>query len=100
MPVLLTKSAAAAAGIRRTVGKSGTLSLIGTVTTESVAVEIPTVEEGYNLTDNAHWTPLMVDGEAFVVDASNNARRLPVDLVVRISKAAGVAGNAYGVRWT
>lgn len=82
-----------------TVGTTGTLSIVGVVSTETVAVQIPRVESP-NETNDDHWTPLMQDGEAFKLTASDNARRLPVTLQIRLVKDAGASGNAYGVRWS
>ncbi len=79
-------------------GWNPTLAIVGLVTTEQVAVQIPRVVEPVTATD-AHWTPMMQDGEAVVLNADNNVIRLPGALIVRLVKDVGVAGNEYGVRW-
>lgn len=80
-------------------GWNPTLAIVGLVTTEQVAVQIPRVAEPVMATD-AHWTPMMQDGEAVVLNADNKVIRLPGALIVRLVKDAGIAGNEYGVRWT
>jgi hypothetical protein len=75
-----------------------TLSIVGLVTTETVAVQIPRVESPDDATD-ADWTNLVQDGTAVQLDVDNNCIRIPARLNIRLVKAAGVASNAYGVRW-
>jgi hypothetical protein len=78
---------------------TGTLSIVGLVTTETVAVQIPRVAHPVTATD-AHWTNLIQDGDAVQLDVNNNAIRVPGNLLVRLKKDAGVASNAYGVRFS
>lgn len=78
---------------------SATLSIVGVVTTEEVAVEIPTVESP-DVDTPAHWTALMQEDMAVILRAGNNVIVIPSRLLIRLNKAAGVAGNAYGVRWS
>lgn len=75
------------------------VSLVGVVTTEEVAFQIPAVPDPDK--DNpAHWTPLMQNDAAFVLRAGHNADSIPAALRVRIVKPAGVNGNPYTVRLT
>lgn len=80
-------------------GNTGTLSIVGLVTTEVIAVQIPRVENPVE-SDDDHWTPMMQGGEAVVLNAGNNVVRIPAELHIRLVKLAGVAGNEYGVRWS
>lgn len=80
-------------------GNSGTLSIVGLVTTETVAIQVPRVESPDEAND-AHWTPLMQNDAAVVLRAGHNAENTPCNLLVRLVKDAGVAGNAYGVQWS
>jgi len=80
-------------------GNTKTISLVGLVTTETVAVQIPRVESPADDND-AHWTAMMQGGAAVELTADNNVVRVPARLHIRLVKAAGVAGNAYGVRWS
>lgn len=89
-----------AAAAKKKLDLSGncTLSIVGLVTTETVAVQIPRVAEPVEATD-AHWTALIVDSEAVVLSVTNNAIRIPSGLdPVRLVKAAGVDDNAYGIK--
>lgn len=81
-----------------TAGKT-TLSLIGLVTTEKVAIQIPRVESP-DAEEDSQWTPLVQDGLPVTLGATNNVIFVPANLLVRLVKDAGVAGNAYGVRWS
>lgn len=78
-------------------GASCVLALVGVVTTETVAIEIPAVHHPDEAVD-AHWTALVQDGVAVVLDATANAILLEGNLLVRLNKSAGAAANAYGVR--
>lgn len=78
--------------------KTGTLSIVGLLTTETVAVEVQRVIDPDPDTD-AHWTPLVQNGDAVVLSADHNAERISGNLLVRIKKAAGVSGNQYTVRY-
>lgn len=80
-------------------GNTGTLSIVGLVTTEVVAVQIPKVENPVESNDD-HWTPMMQEDEAVVLRAGNNVVLIPAELHIRLVKPAGVAGNTYGVRWS
>jgi hypothetical protein len=82
-----------------TAGKTGTLSLIGLVTTEKVAIQVPRVQSP-DADEDSHWTPLVQDGLPITLDAANNVILVPANLLVRLVKDAGVAGNAYGVQWS
>lgn len=97
--LILAISANAASCAFVTTGTTGTLSLVGEVTTEEVAVQIPTVEAPDVGTD-AHWTALMQNGEAVKLSLNNNVLMIPAVVLVRLVKSAGVAGNAYGVQWS
>ena len=92
--MLLPISASAA---KKAYRLSGNLMLVGTVTTETVAVEIPVVENPVEATD-AHWTALIQEGTAVALSATDNAIRIDGNMQIRLNKAAGGAGNAYGVR--
>lgn len=78
--------------------------LVGLVTTERVAVQLPRVENPHPTNDD-HWTPWMqkvqgVQGLVAVeLSVDNPVIRIPSALIVRLVKDAGVAGNEYGVRW-
>lgn len=76
---------------------NGSLSIIGLVTTESVAIQIPRVETPAVDTD-AHWTNYVYDGTTYVLDVDNNRISLPFRGTYRISKAAS-NGNAFGIRF-
>ena len=81
------------------VGRDVTLFLlVGTVTTEVVDIQIPTVEEP-DETNDAHWTTIMQEGSAVTLNVDHNVVWLPsAQQLIRLNKAAGVAANAYGVR--
>jgi len=74
---------------------NGSVSIIGLVTTETVAIEIPKVENPAVDTDT-DWTPLVYDGITYVLDANNNRRSIPFRGTYRISKAESV-GNSFGI---
>jgi len=74
---------------------NGSISIIGLVTTESVAIEIPKVESPAVDTDT-DWTPLIYDGITYVLDINNNRRSIPFRGTYRIAKAESV-GNAFGI---
>lgn len=73
-------------------------SLVGLVTTEQVVIQVPRVETPDADTD-AHWTPMMQDGEVVALSADNNVLLVPSAMILRLVKDAGVSSNAYGVRW-
>lgn len=76
---------------------NGSLSIVGLVTTESVAIEIPRVAIPDVDTD-AHWTDLIYEGVTYVLDANNNRRSVPFRGTYRIAKSTS-AGNAFGVEF-
>jgi len=78
---------------------STTLSLVGLVTTETVSVQIPRVVDP-DWDDDDHWTPLVQDGIAITLSVNDNVVYVPANLLIRLVKDAGVADNAYGVRWS
>lgn len=96
MDLVLPLTSAAEVAMVNTSRGGATLSIIGLVTSETVAVEVPRVF-GPDVNNNAHWTPLMQEDEATTIRAGNNAISVPGMLVIRLKKAAGVSGNAYGV---
>jgi len=74
---------------------NGSVSIVGLVTTETVAIEIPKVANPVVGTD-ANWTPLVYDGTTYVLDVNNNRRSIPFRGTYRISKPAS-SGNAFGI---
>ena len=76
---------------------NGSVSIVGVVTTESVAIEIPTVANPDVDTD-ADWTNLVYGGITYILDSSNNRRSIPFRGTYRIAKAAS-ASNAFGVEF-
>jgi len=74
---------------------NGSVSIIGLVTTESVAIEIPKVESPAVDTDT-DWTPLVYDGITYVLDVNNNRRSIPFRGTYRIAKPESI-GNAFGI---
>lgn len=73
----------------------GSFSIVGVVTTESVAIEIPTVVNPDKDTD-LDWTPYVYEGVTYVLDVDNNRISPPFRGTYRIAKAAS-AGNAFGI---
>jgi hypothetical protein len=90
-----TEAAANALLIIDNLNLNGSLSIIGLVTTESVAIQIPRVETPVLATD-AHWTNFVYDGTTYVLNVDNNRVSLPFRGTYRISKPASVA-NAFGI---
>lgn len=76
---------------------NGSLSIVGLVTTESVAIQIPRVAEPVLDTD-AHWTNFIYDGTTYVLNVDNNRISLPFRGTYRISKPIS-SGNAFGIRF-
>jgi hypothetical protein len=74
---------------------NGSVSIVGLVTTESVAIEIPKVASPDVDTD-ADWTDLIYDGVTYILDVDNNRRSIPFRGTYRIAKPAS-AGNAFGI---
>jgi len=99
MNLILPINADAAVKSFVTGGNSGTLSIVGLVTTETVAIQIPRVETPDEAND-AHWTAMVQEGDPVVLKVDNNAVRIPARINIRLVKAAGVAGNLYGIRWS
>lgn len=98
MNMVLEISASAEKKSFATLGTTGVLSIVGLVTTETVAIEIPRVDSP-NVSTDAHWTALMQDDAAVTLRAGHNVVRIPGKLLVRLNKDAGVSSNAYGVAW-
>ena len=76
---------------------NGSISIVGLVTTESVAIEIPRVVNPDIATDS-DWTALVYAGITYILDSSNNRRSIPFRGTYRIAKASSV-GNAFGVEF-
>lgn len=76
---------------------NGSLSLVGSNITQTVAIEIPTVENPDKDTDS-DWTAFIYGGTEYVLDADNNRQSIPFRGMYRISKPTSV-GNAFGVRF-
>lgn len=76
---------------------NGSLSIVGLVTTESVAIQIPRVATPAVDTD-AHWTNFVYDGTTYVLNATNNRVSLPFRGTYRIAKADSGA-NAFGIKF-
>lgn len=74
---------------------NGSISIVGVVTIESVAIEIPKVVSPDVDTD-ADWTALIYGGITYVLDVDNNRRSIPFRGTYRIAKATS-AGNAFGI---
>lgn len=73
----------------------GSISIVGLVTTESVAIQIPRVESPDVATD-AHWTNFVSGGVTSVLNVSNNRISLSSRGTYRIAKPAS-GGNAFGI---
>lgn len=76
---------------------NGSISIVGLVTTESVAIQIPKVADAVVGTD-ASWTPLIYEGITQVLDVDNNRLSIPYRGTYRIVKPAS-PGNAFGIRF-
>lgn len=76
---------------------NGSISIVGVVTTEDVAIEIKAVESPDVDTD-LDWTPFIYDGVTYVLDVDNNRRSIPFRGTYRLAKSAS-AGNAFGVEF-
>jgi len=76
---------------------NGSVSIVGLVTTESVAIQIPRVGSPAVDTDT-DWTPLIYNGTTYVLDVNNNRISIPFRGTYRIAKAESV-GNAFGIRF-
>ncbi len=78
-----------------TINKEGSLSIVGLVTTESVAIQIPRVANPDVDTDT-DWTNFVYDSITYVLDVNNNRVSLPSRGTYRIAKPPSV-GNAFGI---
>ena len=74
---------------------NGSISIVGLVTTESVAIQIPRVDLP-DVTTDAHWTNFVYDGTTYVLNVTNNRISIPFRGTYRIAKPASV-GNAFGI---
>lgn len=74
---------------------NGSLSIVGLVVAESVAIQIPRVESPTVATDT-DWTNFIYDGITYVLDVNNNRISLPFRGTYRIVKSAS-PGNAFGI---
>jgi len=74
---------------------NGSISIVGVVVAESVAIEIPAVESPDVDTDT-DWTAFVYDGETYVLDVNNNRRSITFRGTYRIAKPESV-GNAFGI---
>jgi len=85
--------------------RSGTLRLIGTVTTEKITLKQPAVVVGVDGVtaldpDNAdHWTDTKFDGTTYTLDIDNTARGVPFTGVFLVAKEAGASDNAFGCEY-
>jgi hypothetical protein len=77
------------------INKDGSVSIIGLVTTESVAIQIPRVANPDVDTDT-DWTNFVYNSITSVLNVNNNRVSLPVRGTYRIAKPASV-GNAFGI---
>jgi hypothetical protein len=76
---------------------NGSISIVGLVTTESVAIQIPRVATPARDTDT-DWTNYVYDGTTYVLNVNNNRVSLPFRGTYRIVKAESV-GNAFGIKF-
>ena len=76
---------------------NGSISIVGLVTTESVAIQIPRVESPAVGTDT-DWTNFVYDSITYVLDVNNNRISIPFRGTYRIAKPESV-GNAFGIRF-
>jgi len=76
---------------------NGSLSIVGLVTTESVAIQIPRVANPAVGTDE-HWTNYVYDSTIQVLDVNNNRVSIPFRGTYRIAKPAS-PGNAFGIKF-
>jgi hypothetical protein len=90
-----TTAAANALLIIDNINLNGSISIVGLVTTESVAIQIPRVATP-DIDTDLHWTNFVYDGVTYVLNASNNRISLPFRGTYRITKAASI-GNAFGI---
>ena len=76
---------------------NGSISLVGSNITQTVAIEIPTVMNPDKDTDS-DWTACVYDNIEWILDANTNRRSIPFRGTYRIAKPAS-SGNAFGVRF-
>lgn len=76
---------------------NGSISIVGIVTTESVAIEVPTVANP-DIDTDSDWTALVYDSVTYVLNTNNNRRSIPFRGSYRISKNIST-GNAFGVEF-
>jgi len=93
--ITLTESAANKILIVDNININGSLSIIGLVTTESVAIQIPRVLVPDVDTDT-DWTNFVYDGTTYVLDVNNNRISIPFRGTYRIVKPVS-EGNAFGI---
>jgi len=74
---------------------NGSISIVGLVTTESVAIQIPRVAIPAVDTDT-DWTDFVYDGTTYVLDVNNNRISIPFRGTYRIAKPTS-SGNAFGI---
>jgi len=76
---------------------NGSLSIVGLVVAESVAIQIPKVVTPAKDTD-ADWTNYVYDSTTYMLDVNNNRVSLPFRGTYRIAKPESV-GNAFGIKF-
>lgn len=76
---------------------NGSLSIVGLVVAESVAIQIPRVATPAVATDT-DWTNFIYDSTTYVLNANNNRVSLPFRGTYRIVKPAS-PGNAFGIKF-
>jgi len=76
---------------------NGSLSIVGLVVAESVAIQIPKVASPAKDTD-ADWTNYVYDSTTYVLNATNNRISLPFRGTYRIAKPESI-GNAFGIKF-
>jgi len=76
---------------------NGSLSIVGLVVAESVAIQIPKVANPVLATD-ADWTNYVYDSTTYVLNANNNRISLPFRGTYRIVKPESI-GNAFGIKF-
>ena len=90
-----TEAAANALLILDNINLNGSISIVGLVTTESVAIQIPRVVNP-NVATDAHWTNFVYDSTTYVLDVNNNRISIPFRGTYRIAKPSS-NGNAFGI---
>jgi hypothetical protein len=82
---------------RYTYDFNGTLQIIGVLGAETVTIEQPKVASPDENT-NADWTPIVTNGDAWVLDINNNASTIVGRMIIRVNKPIST-GNAFGVSY-